>query len=227
LGKEFEIMTNKEREHLKSLLGPSLGSRSWEQVIEALEGGWKEALALDRICRRAEAALRVRAEYRQAEEHEVQVLWSEKFIATGMKLQHWSILRIGIANPKRWACMVADRGMEIIGGRLVLAVLREANNDDRREAEVLLVEQGKGMSVVPAIARVVKAKSGDWVIQGRSDKGHPALGVLCASVARGRQPDDDVYKAAQFVRMTEVSRLFERFVTAPPALDADGSEVVN
>ena len=127
-------------------------------------------------------------------------------------------MQIGLANPRRWASCIADRGMEIIGGRLVLALLTEFNENDN-EAEVLLVEQGRGMSVVPASAKVIK-RSGEWAIQGQSDRRHPALEVLCVSVARGREPDDQVWKASQFVRVAREIGSFEPL--EPRLIEADG-----
>jgi hypothetical protein len=212
-------MTEDEREHLESLLGSPMVPVSLREPAHMPKAGWNEALALDAICRRAESALRVRGEYKQAERHFVQVLSSQKFFVSGMRVQRWSNIQIGLANPRRWASCIADQGMEIVGGRLVLALASEFNENDN-EGEVLLVEQGRGMSVVPAIAKVIKLGSGEWAIQGQTDRRHPALEVLCVSVARGREPDDQVWKSAQFVRMARESISFESL--EPRLIEADG-----
>ncbi len=199
-------MTEDEREHLESLLGSPVVLVSLQEPAHMPKADWNGALALDAICRRAESTLRLRGEYKQAERHSVQVLSSQKFFVSGMRVRRWSNMQIGLANPRRWASCIADQGMEIIGGRLVLALVTEFNENDH-EAEVLLVEQGRGMSVMPTIAKVIKW-SGEWAIQGQTDKRHPALEVLCVSVARGREPDDKVWKSAQFVRMAREAIVF-------------------
>ena len=220
-------MRKDERQRLESLLEWPAAPAFFEPGLRMTAEAWNEAIALDAICRRAEAALRIRADYRQAEEHSVQVLWSQKFMVTGMRVSRWSMLRVGLGNPQTWASRVAARGMEVIGGRFVLALLSELNDNADGEAEVLLAEQGRGMSVVPAIAKVMKEKSGEWVIQGKPEKRHPNLEVLCFTVARGREPDDPVWKAAQFVRLHREARWFEQFARAPMAISADGSSEVN
>ena len=212
-------MTNDEREHLDSLLGSPVVLVSLQEPAHMPKADWNEALALDAICRRAESALRWRGEYKQAKSHSVQVLSSQKFFVTGMRIRGWSNMQIGLANPRRWASCVADQGMEIIGGKFVLAVVTEFD-ENHHQAEVLLVEQGRGMSVVPAIAKVVRGKSGEWAVHGQTDRRHPALDVLCVSVARGREPDDQVWKASQFVRMAREASVFEPF--EPWLIDADG-----
>jgi hypothetical protein len=220
-------MRKDERQRLESLLEWPAAPAFFEPGLRITAEAWNEAIALDAICRRAEAALRVRADYRQAEEHSVQVLWSQKFMVTGMRLRRWSMLRVGLGNPEKWASRVAARGMEIIGGRFVLALLSEMNDNADGQTEVLLAEQGRGMSVVPAIAKVVKKESGEWAIQGQPDKRHPNLEVLCSTVAKGKEPDDLVWKAAQVIRLHGEARRFEEFAAAPLAISAEGSSEVN
>jgi hypothetical protein len=218
-GHSLDFMTKDERERLESLLGSPVVLVSLQEPADMPKADWNEALALDAICRRIESTLRVRGEYKQAERHSVQVLSSQKFLVTGMRVRRWSNIQIGLANPRRWASGIGARGMEIIGGRLVLGLVTELNENDN-EAEVLLVEQGRGMSVVPAIAKVIKGKSGGWAIQGQTDTRHPALEVLCVSVARGREPDDKVWKASQFVRIAREIGSFEPL--EPRLIEADG-----
>ncbi len=220
-------MRKDERQRLESLLDWPAAPALFEPRQRITAEAWNLAIALDAICRRAEAALRVRADYRQAEEHSVQVLWSQKFMVTGMRLRRWSMLRVGLGKPEKWASRVAARGMEVIGGRFVLALLSELNDNADRQTEVLLAEQGRGMSAVPAIAKVVKEKSGEWAIQGKPDRRHPYLEVLCSTVAKGKEPEDPVWKAAQFVRLHREARWFEQFAEAPMAISADGSSEVN
>ena len=148
-------------------------------------------------------------------------------MVTGMRLRRWSMLRIGLGNPENWATRVAAQGMEVIGGRFVLALLSELNPKADGQSEVLLAEQGRGMSIVPAIAKVVKEKSGKWAIQGQPDKRHPNLEVLCFTVARAKEPEDPVWKAAKFIRLHREARWFEEFAAAPMGINADGSSEVN
>ncbi len=94
----LDFMT--KHEPLESLLGFPVFLVSLQEPADMPKADWNEALGLDAICRRIESTLRVRGEYKQAKRHSVQVLCSQKFLVTGMRVRRWSNMRIGLANPR-------------------------------------------------------------------------------------------------------------------------------
>jgi hypothetical protein len=224
-------MTNEERENLENILGPLAKVPNDHQpnmnsLDKLIPGGWQELIALDAICKRAQSATEVRASYRQSQLsqlHHVRIRMAQKFFTNGYRFNQYSILQIGLANPRLWQDSIANQGIDIIDGRLILAII----NHEGAKAQVLLAEQGKGMSVKPAIATIVKSATNTWTIHGKPNKKDPALEILCHSIQRGRDPQDIIWQASLFARVAEDSRSFETYALSPPSLNADGGSSIN
>lgn len=150
---------------------------------------WDKAKELTRMCEKASAASRIRGDYSIATRHEVVVLPSGGFFASGLRLHDYSLFRIGLGDPRVWDEEVRASGLDVICGRLVLAVL-ERNIDT---ATVLIVEQGRGCSIMPAIAEIKHLSSGKWEFVGHSKKSHPAINYLCAKPNHSKEPDDKLW----------------------------------
>lgn len=184
------------------------------------------ARAAMKICTTAEAAYRIRGVYKQGECANVLILPSFRYFAFGFKYKEISVAQIGLANPAFWEKEVHKTGLDVIEGRLILAVLQR----EESQAIVLLVEQGRGMSLKPAIATAAKGPNDIWKLEGNPNLHHPALATLCARQQTGVafESTDALYNAYITLGRYTQNELEEMLLTQRrTSIPAKGSDQIN
>lgn len=179
-------------------------------------------------CEPAHSALIMRCEYTVGiAHHSISILPSSKFFASGFSVRQISLFSIGLGDPRAWLREVRGSGMEVVGGRLVLARL----DADADAATVLIIEQGRGCSIVPAVARITRRPAGGWELATQPDRRNPAIALLC-SKQPGRGEVTDELWAQYLTRRVEINapnlgrRLCELWPLSPKrTTDDDAAEV--
>lgn len=178
-----------------------------------------------KICAKAEALFKIRCTYKQAEDAQVTILPSYRYYACGLRYKWVSIAEIGLANPMLWEQEVHNQHISIVDGRLTLAMI-EGN---LQEAIVLLAEQGRGMAIHPAIA-TIRCVNDTWQVQGKPDKNHPALEILCTK-QRPLEVTDGLYSSYLMYRsrpiMNEIEEQLLGSNPKPRSIIASGSDKIN
>lgn len=182
---------------------------------------WNQAKQLVDLCQPIPGMIAMRCDYKSANVSEISVRPSGKFLASGFRYKYYSLLRIGIGDPRVWLRTVHAEGLEVISGCFVLAVIeRSAAN-----ATVICVRQGRGCSIRPELWQAKEGATG-WELTTRLYDPQ-LLAALCSTPGDDHEPEDDplwhrythVWSTTSMERLHEMARL-----TVPPTPETSESD---
>lgn len=184
---------------------------------------WNQAKQLVDLCQPIPDIITMRCDYNSADHAELSVLPSGKFFASGFRYKDYSLLRIGIGDPRVWLRTVRSEGLEVISGYFVLAVVDRT----ARVASVICVRQGRGCSIHPELWQAEDAGDG-WQLTTRL-KDPQLLNTLCSTIGGEHEPEDDplwwryrnVWGSASMERLHDMSRLLTPPAPKPADPDSD------
>jgi hypothetical protein len=165
---------------------PSLLERFFGQLPDP-EDGRAQTRDLVDLCDPIHNIVTLRCEYNTAGRAEVAALPSGKFSASGFRRRDFSIIFLGLGDPRAWHRTVYAEGLEVIDGCFVLAVLERED----ASATVICVRQGRGSSVHPELWHAEKSASG-WKLSARL-KDPDLLDALCSRPNSDHEPDDPLW----------------------------------